>query len=34
MASEINFQDPKYYENRELSWVIFDYRLLYEAWVK
>ena len=31
MASEINFQDPKYYENRELSWLKFDYRILYEA---
>ena len=31
MADEINFQDPKYYENRELSWLKFDYRILYEA---
>ena len=31
MASEINFQDSKYYENRELSWLKFDYRILYEA---
>ena len=31
MADEINFQDPQYYENRELSWLKFDYRILYEA---
>ena len=22
---EIDFKDPKYYTNRELSWVLFDY---------
>ena len=25
---EIDFKDPKYYTNRELSWVLFDYRVL------
>mgnify|MGYP000216114743 CR=1 FL=1 len=28
---EIDFKDPKYYTNRELSWVLFDYRVLNEA---
>ena len=28
---EINFSDPKYYTNRELSWVLFDHRVLNEA---
>lgn len=28
---EIDFKDPKYYTNRELSWVLFNYRVLNEA---
>ena len=28
---EIDFKDPKYYTNRELSWVLFDHRVLNEA---
>ena len=28
---EINFSDPKYYTNRELSWVLFNHRVLNEA---
>ena len=31
---EIDFKDPKYYTNRELSWVLFDYRVLNEATVR
>ena len=27
----INFRDPKYYRNRELSWLEFDERCLSEA---
>ena len=28
---EIDFKDPKYYENRELSWMKFNERILNEA---
>lgn len=28
---EIDFYDPQYYTNRELSWVLFDHRVLNEA---
>ena len=28
---EIEFCDPKYYTNRELSWILFDHRVLNEA---
>ncbi len=31
MAEKINFRDPAYYTNRELSWLQFDYRILSEA---
>jgi len=30
-APEIDFKDPKYYTNRELSWLDFNYRILDEA---
>ena len=29
--SGIDFYDPKYYTNRELSWILFDHRVLSEA---
>jgi len=29
--TKINFKNPKYYENRELSWILFDHRILGEA---
>ena len=28
---EIDFYDPKYYTNREISWILFDQRVLNEA---
>ena len=28
---EIDFYDPQYYTNRELSWILFDHRVLNEA---
>ncbi len=28
---EIDFRNPKYYTNRELSWILFDHRVLNEA---
>ena len=28
---EIDFNNPKYYTNRELSWILFDHRILDEA---
>ena len=28
---ENNFKNPKYYTNRELSWILFDHRVLNEA---
>ncbi len=31
METKINFSDPGYYENRELSWIKFDQRVLSEA---
>ena len=29
--AEIDFDSPKYYTNRELSWILFDHRVLQEA---
>jgi len=29
--TEIDFNNPKYYTNRELSWILFDHRVLNEA---
>ncbi len=31
MMGEINFRNPKYYTNREMSWLLFDQRVLNEA---
>ena len=31
MSNTINYDDPKYYSNRELSWVMFNKRVLSEA---
>ena len=28
---EIDFYNPEYYTNRELSWILFDHRVLNEA---
>ena len=29
--TEVNLQNPRYYLNRELSWIEFNYRVLHEA---
>ncbi len=29
--AELDFRNPKYYTNRELSWILFDHRVLNEA---
>ncbi|SFH62373.1 polyphosphate kinase [Pseudobutyrivibrio sp. OR37] len=34
MANKLNLSDPKYYDNRELSWLKFELRVLNEAMVK
>ena len=34
MGSKINISDAKYYDNRELSWLKFELRVLNEAMVK
>ena len=34
MKNEINLSNPKYYDNRELSWLKFELRVLNEAMVK
>ena len=34
MKNEINLSDAKYYDNRELSWLKFELRVLNEAMVK
>ena len=31
MSNTTNYDDPKYYSNRELSWVMFNKRVLSEA---
>ncbi len=31
IMGEIHFQNPKYYTNRELSWILFNHRVLNEA---
>ena len=31
MEAIMNFKDPAYYYNRELSWILFDKRVLSEA---
>ena len=31
MDTKIDFKDPAYYENRELSWIKFDQRVLSES---
>ncbi len=31
MSNTVNYDDPKYYSNRELSWVMFNKRVLSEA---
>lgn len=34
MNTQIDFSNPKYYKNRELSWILFDRRVLSEAYDK
>ena len=31
MSTQVDFSNPKYYKNRELSWILFDRRVLSEA---
>ena len=31
IAEKMNYRDPAFYTNRELSWLQFDYRILSEA---
>ena len=31
MSTQIDFSNPQYYKNRELSWILFDRRVLSEA---
>ena len=31
MSTQMDFSNPEYYKNRELSWILFDRRVLSEA---
>ena len=31
MDNRVDYMNPKYYDNRELSWIKFDHRVLSEA---